>query len=183
MFFRLPAMGNSAAPPKYRCPGNGQEMLARPAAIFRHHKEKAPRILRFSGLCLFGGPGGFEPQFLLRVDLQSSAVRALPFCIACFMPRWSALISTLFRLVAGPMWVVAQGPLIGFFAKNTSICSGRLNAISQFATRSLILGRDSGGILLSGRQAPLAQRCLENFAIVRNPCLQSSAFADWCRIR
>lgn len=25
-------------------------MLARPAAIFRHHKEKAPRVLRFSGL-------------------------------------------------------------------------------------------------------------------------------------
>jgi len=62
VFFRLPAMGNSAAPPKYRCPGNGQEMLARPAAIFRHHKEKAPRVLRFSGLVCLVEPGGFESQ-------------------------------------------------------------------------------------------------------------------------
>lgn len=73
MFFRLPAMGNSAAPPKYRCPGNGQEMLARPAAIFRHHKQ-APRVLRFSGLVCLVEPGRFEPHFLLRIDLPSPAL-------------------------------------------------------------------------------------------------------------
>jgi len=37
---------------------NGKRCLPGPAAIFRHHKEKAPRVLRFSGLCLFGGAGG-----------------------------------------------------------------------------------------------------------------------------
>lgn len=36
----------------------GKRCLPEPAAIFRHHKEKAPRVLRFSGLCLLGGAGG-----------------------------------------------------------------------------------------------------------------------------
>lgn len=40
----------------------GKRCLPEPAAIFRHHKEKAPRVLRFSGLCLLGGPGGFESK-------------------------------------------------------------------------------------------------------------------------
>jgi len=45
----------------------------------------------------FFGAGGFEPHFLLRIDLQSPALLGLPPRFARIVPRWFALISTVFR--------------------------------------------------------------------------------------
>lgn len=46
-------------------------------------------------------PGGFEPHFLLRIDLQSPALLDLLPRSACIVPRWSAVISTDYRHSSG----------------------------------------------------------------------------------
>lgn len=59
--------------------------------------KKKPRESQDSRGFVFGGPGGFEPQFFLRVDLQSPALLGLPLRFARIVQRCSAVISTVFR--------------------------------------------------------------------------------------
>lgn len=70
-----------------------------PCSLFRSRKQEAPQHVSAAGLPdrNSGGEIGFEPHFLLRIDLQIPAIVGLTPHFARIEPRWSAVISTVFR--------------------------------------------------------------------------------------